>query len=380
MLGSASEDASGSAGRTEFTSKLLRHECRDRSLLVPARGPPEREGDIVSKLPYHPNLEHLRHQAKDRLRAAKVGAATLEHPTLSCAQLAVARDYGFASWPRLKAEVERRMVLDSRDPVRLAAMIAEHPEHAIEDMSNWSDHGTIAPLSYVALMRCVVGEDLWRDMPGSGELARQLIVAGAPVDGHPGGRETPLITAASYGDAEVARVLIEAGASLETLSAPDGGGVPSASALTHAAVSGMTEVLDLLVAAGAKIDSIVLAAASGDLNGWPVEEASDEDRLLALIMAADHQRLDVIDALLQVGTPVDAEDETFGRQALRLAAERGRTQSVAHLLARGADPRQRDPAKNRTALYWCRRAAKKIQFPSGHAQVDTILSAALDRT
>lgn len=348
-------------------------------LLVPGCGPPEREGDIVSTLPPRPNLEHLRHQAKDLVRAATAGPATLEDLTLSRAQLAVARDYGFASWPRLKAEVERRKVLDSRDPGRVAAMIAEHPKLAIEDMHNWADHGTIAPLSYVALMRYVVGEGVWRDMPGTGELARQLLAAGALVDGHPDDRETPLITAASYGDAEVAQVLITAGASLETLSAPDAGGVPSATALTHAAVSGTTDVLDLLVVAGAAIDSIVLAAAAGDITGYPFGQASEEDRLRALIMAADHQRLDLLDALLEAGTPIDAEDATFGRQALRLAAERGRAQSVARLLAHGADPHHRDLVKDRTALYWCRRNAKKIQFPSGHEQVDEMLVAALAR-
>jgi hypothetical protein len=333
----------------------------------------------VSTLSPQLSLEHLRHQAKDLLRAAKAGTATLEHPTLSHAQRAVARDYEFASWSRLKTEVERRTVLDSRDPLRMSSMIAKHPELAIENMSNWADHGTIASLSYVALMRCVVGEGVWRDMPGSGELARQLLAAGAPVDGQAADRETPLITAASYGDTEVARVLIDAGAALEALSAPDSGGVPSASALTHAAVFGTTDVLDLLVAAGAVVDSIVLAAAAGDLTRWPVDEASDGDRLRALIMAADHQRLDVIDALLRAGTPIDAEDETFGRQALRLAAERGRAQSVAHLLDRGADPHHRDRIRGRTALYWCRRSAKKIQFPSDHKLVDRMLSTALGR-
>ena len=63
-----------------------------------------------------------------------------------------------------------------------------------------------------------------------------LLQAGALVDGYPGDTETPLITAASYGDAEVARVLIEAGADIEAVSAPDSGGVPSGTALTHAAV------------------------------------------------------------------------------------------------------------------------------------------------
>ena len=53
-------------------------------------------------------------------------------------------------------------------------------------------------------------------------------------------------------------------------------------------------------------------------------------------MAADHERLGVIDELLEAGTPIDASDATWGRQALRVARENNREVSVAHLLARGA--------------------------------------------
>ncbi|MEO7587715.1 MAG: ankyrin repeat domain-containing protein [Arachnia sp.] len=331
-------------------------------------------------LPPHPYLDHLRHQAKDLLRAARAGTATLEKLTLANAQLAVARGYGFASWSRLRSEVERRRVLDSRDPQLLAALLTDHPELAVEDMRGWADHGTIAPLSYVALMRCVVDEGVWRDMPGSGEVARQLIAAGAVVDGRPGDRETPLITAASYGDADVAQVLIDAGASLDAISAPNAGGVPSASAVMHAAVFGMTVVLDLLVAAGARIDSLSLAAAAGDLTGWALGEASGQDKVLALIMAADHQRLDVIDVLLGAGTPIDAEDEMFGRQALRLAAERGRARSVEHLLARGADPRHGDPIHGLSALDWCRRGEATLRMSSDQEEVERLLSDGLGNT
>jgi ankyrin repeat protein len=70
-----------------------------------------------------------------------------------------------------------------------------------------------------------------------------LIAAGAPVEGYPDDKETPLITAASYGDAEVAKVLIEAGADLEARAAPDAGGVPGATALGHAAVFGRPKSL-----------------------------------------------------------------------------------------------------------------------------------------
>jgi 1-acyl-sn-glycerol-3-phosphate acyltransferase len=50
-------------------------------------------------LPERPNLRHLKAQARDLLEA---GAAT----SVTDAQFRVARQYGFASWPKLKAHVE----------------------------------------------------------------------------------------------------------------------------------------------------------------------------------------------------------------------------------------------------------------------------------
>jgi hypothetical protein len=50
-------------------------------------------------LPDDPNLRHLEDQAKDLLTA---GAAA----SLADAQFQIARLYGFASWPTLKAHVE----------------------------------------------------------------------------------------------------------------------------------------------------------------------------------------------------------------------------------------------------------------------------------
>ena len=108
--------------------------------------------------------------------------------------------------------------------------------------------------------------------------------------------------------------------------------------MLHAAVFGMTDVLDELVRAGARVRSITEAAAAGDISGWPIADATTDEAVRALIMAADHQRLDVIDALLDAGTPVDAVDPIWGRQALRVATQNGRAASVQHLLDRGADP------------------------------------------
>ena len=71
----------------------------------------------MSELPGRPNIDQLRRQARELLRAAADGEpaalarvrAFSERVSLSAAQLAVAREYGFASWPALPAEVERRL-------------------------------------------------------------------------------------------------------------------------------------------------------------------------------------------------------------------------------------------------------------------------------
>src|SRR5262245_48432441 len=67
-------------------------------------------------LPARPDIDHLRRQAKDLLRAVRAGDAIARTRmravsgafTLTAARLAIAREYGFASWAGLKAEVEAR--------------------------------------------------------------------------------------------------------------------------------------------------------------------------------------------------------------------------------------------------------------------------------
>jgi ankyrin repeat protein len=70
-------------------------------------------------LPANPSLEHLQKQAKELLRQLQQGdvmarerfqplasSTTLAKPKLAHAQRAIALDYGFASWPKLKKHVE----------------------------------------------------------------------------------------------------------------------------------------------------------------------------------------------------------------------------------------------------------------------------------
>jgi ankyrin repeat protein len=258
-------------------------------------------------------------------------------------------------------------LLDSGDAVRLAEVLARKPELATTRMEPLPGHPAGAsPLGYVAMQRYDTARDEWRDVTGTGELARVLIAAGAPVDGGPDEQETPLITAASYGDGAVARVLIEEGADLEAHAADDSGGVPGGTALLHAAVFGMTDVVDVLVAAGAQVDGIEVAAAAGDVVGW-LDDAPEDARVRALVMAADHERLEVIDALVAAGTPVDATDPAFGGQPLRTAASNGRPESVRRLLAHGADPGLRDE-QGRTPLDLSRAGTT-----TAHREVEAIL-------
>ena len=70
----------------------------------------------MADLPARPSLDHLRRRARDLLRAARAGDTTAagriravaDALTLASAQLAVAREYGFASWTRLRDEVTAR--------------------------------------------------------------------------------------------------------------------------------------------------------------------------------------------------------------------------------------------------------------------------------
>jgi hypothetical protein len=62
------------------------------------------------KLPENPDLRHLKDQAKDLLKAGQA-------ESLARAQVQIARQNGFASWPKLKAHVES---LQLAGPLKLA--------------------------------------------------------------------------------------------------------------------------------------------------------------------------------------------------------------------------------------------------------------------
>jgi hypothetical protein len=83
----------------------------------------------MRQLPERPDLDQLRRQAKELHRAAAAGDPSAGRRLrrvststgLSIAQLSLAREYGFPSWARLKAEVDRRRAAASQSQARPAS-------------------------------------------------------------------------------------------------------------------------------------------------------------------------------------------------------------------------------------------------------------------
>jgi hypothetical protein len=89
-------------------------------------------------LPSHPNLEHLKKQAKDLLRDLQQDNPALK---LADVQHALAREYGFASWPKLRVYVEslpRPVTPDATDDDgSITADNGSVPEGASPFMGKW---------------------------------------------------------------------------------------------------------------------------------------------------------------------------------------------------------------------------------------------------
>src|SRR5688572_9320080 len=139
-------------------------------------------------LPERPNLRHLKDQAKDLL---KVGAAD----SVADAQVKVARLYGFASWPKLKAHVESleeagqlKQAIDANDFDRVKAMMTRNPALHRAPLG----YGKDGPLTWVAECRVP-----W-EPPSPARLAMAAWMIANGSDVHQGG-DGPLMRAALNG-------------------------------------------------------------------------------------------------------------------------------------------------------------------------------------
>jgi ankyrin repeat protein len=149
--------------------------------------------DAPRPLPERPNLRHLKDRAKALVRAG-------EAATLSAAQFQIARLYGFASWPKLKAHVdsleasmreaaELKQAIDSNDLDRVKALMTRNPELHRAPLG----YGKNGPLTWVAECRVP-----WEPPTAARlEMAQWMIDNGSDV--HQGG-DGPLMRAALVDD------------------------------------------------------------------------------------------------------------------------------------------------------------------------------------
>ena len=139
-------------------------------------------------LPDRPNLRHLKNQARDLLKA---GAAA----SIAEAQFTVARLYGFASWPKLKAHIDSleeigqlKQAIDTNDIVRVTTMMTRNPALHTAPLG----YGKNGPLTWVAECRVP-----W-ESPGPARLAIATWMLEHGSDVHQGG-DGPLMRAALNG-------------------------------------------------------------------------------------------------------------------------------------------------------------------------------------
>ena len=343
---------------------------------------------MMDMLPEHPDLEQLRRQAKELRDAARRGDTKAverfadqlpgrggEAITLNAAQLVVARELGFASWPQLKLAVDRKQLdrherlstfidasLDGRETLAAELLLGD-PSITRED---------VFAAAVVGDADCV-RDALARDPKRARLLDRQR---GWPPLLHACYSHWHRIDPARAGGiTEVARLLLDAGASPNT----SNGAQPrnGRRGALHGAVRGNNpDLVRLLLERGANPDdreSLSNAARQRDhrclelllthnatvAGTWAVESAVEADdavatRLLldaavkqperssaqrlasgALTQAACVASAPVVYALLASGARADTV-EPGGRSALREAARAGRPDVVEALLAHGA--------------------------------------------
>ena len=296
------------------------------------------------ELPARPDIEQLKHQAKDLLKSCKAGdfaalsRVRQNHPRwgqsrareqaaspnlrLTDTQLVIAREYGFESWPKLKAAVEN-ILLDQANPAMLlhnafrddnASMVRKlltrHPEFKArinEPVAQAFDSPPITLVKSREMLDVLIeaGADInaksrwWAGGFGllhsaSPELARYAVERGAVVDAHAAARlgdlerlrrivaadpqsvhtrggdgQMPLHFAANV---EIAAFLLERGADI------DARDVDHESTPAQYTIKSRQEVARYLVGRGCKTD-ILMAAALGDLPLVKQHVAADPESI-----------------------------------------------------------------------------------------------------
>lgn len=356
----------------------------------------------VRRLPASPSLDHLRYQAKDlrkahtardaeaaqRLRefhplfgSAAADDAIFRAPlSLADAQLAIAREYGFPSWARLKKHIEkptladhldslhhqriedpifRRAVdlLDSGDAAGLRSYLQQHPNLAKQRVpfegGNYFRNPTLLEFTAENPVRHGV-------LPNNIlEVVKVILDAGV----EPASLNDTLLLVATGSVPRESRVQLPL---IDLLC--DRGADPQ-SALQAAALHHELEALHALIARGANVDLPVVAALGHIQDARRLlASASPHDRHLALSLASDFGHAEIVRLLLDAGEDPNRYNPVGGHShttPLHQAAGAGHDQVVRLLVERGATLDMRDILWHATPADWAKHA--------GHTAVESYL-------
>jgi hypothetical protein len=359
----------------------------------------------VKRLPSNPNLDHLRYQAKDllKLHAARDPGAAQRirefHPrlrkatdaeifdaklSLSDAQLTIAHEYGFRSWARLKAHIEkptlsdqlnlphheriedtmfRRAVdlLDAGDVAGLRAYLHQHPnllhQHVEFEGGNYFRNPTL--LEFVAENPVRHGT-----LPDNiVEVARVILDAGVEQGAL---NETLMLvcTGSVARECRVQRPLIDLLCDRRANPNP---------AIQAAALHGELEAVSALLGRGARID-LPVAAALGRIEDASrlLPTASGEDRHQALTLASQFGHIEIVRLLLDAGEDPNRYNPVGGHShttPLHQAAGAGHEEVVRLFVERGARLDLPDILWHATPADWAKHA--------GRTEIEAYLRASL---
>ena len=308
----------------------------------------------MTELPARPDLGQLRRQAKDLLRAAKAGepaavariGAVSGRVTLSAAQVAVARQYGFASWPRLKAEVDARgSDLAQTVEAFLEASIRDWTGRAVQMLASTPEIAGYDLRTAVVLGDAGrVGEMLQAD-PGLA-TGRDARWGWTPLHAVCGSRWHRLDPSRAQGLTAVAALLLDAGAGpVARTAGPRGGWTPLRCAVAGAANPAIAR---LLLSRGATPDDHDLyLACFGDDNHESLrlllEHAPDIRQSTALSAPISTGDTEAVRLLMRAGAdpnrPLPRDDGDPPWPAVYAAIQSGCPPELLELLLdRGADP------------------------------------------
>jgi ankyrin repeat protein len=344
----------------------------------------------VRSLPSNANLNHLRYQAKDLLKAHAArdpGAAQrlreflprfsqATDPAIFAvplklvdAQLTIAREYGFPSWGRLKKHIEEPTIadrldlphheriedatfrhavdlLDAGDVTGLRAHLARHPnlvhQHAVFEGGTYFRNPTL--LEFVAENPIRHGT-----LPANIlEVAKVILEAGAKRSAV---NETLVLVATG-------RVPRECRVQLSLINLLCDYGADPDSAIRAAALHGEFEAVNALIGRGARID-LPMATALGHIEDARrlLPPATREDRHLALALAAQFGHVEIVRWLLDAGedpsryNPLGAHSHST---PLHQAALAGHGEVVRLLVERGARLDLKDTLWHAIAADWAK--------------------------